>query len=242
MMTKINCLAIDDEPLALDVIEDLASKVPFLNLKGRVQSALEAMSFLEKEAIDLIFLDIQMNDLTGFELLRTLEKKPLVIFTTAYPNYALESYEVDAVDYLMKPIPLDRFVRAVNKAKQRLASKKPATDQPVVVKENTPSFIFVKSEYRSVKINLDDILYVESLKDYVAFQLKEERILSLLSMKEVEESLPSERFIRIHRSFIVSMDKIETIERNQVVLGEKRVTVGESYREEFKKLLTAYQV
>ncbi len=232
---KINCIAIDDEPLALDVIGHHANKIPFLALKAKINNGFEAIDFLHKEKVDLIFLDIQMPELTGFELLRTLNNKPLVVFTTAYPNFALESYELDAVDYLVKPIPFERFLKAVNKVKQRISS--PAGTIEVASHNNTPDFIFVKTEYKTVKIFLDDILYIESEKDYVAFQLKQEKILSLLSIKSVEEFLPKDNFVRVHRSFIVAFNKIEAIERNNISIGKKIIPVGDNYREFFKLLI-----
>jgi len=232
---KINCIAIDDEPLALDVIGHHADKTPFLQLKAKISNAFEAIDFLHKEKVDLIFLDIQMPELTGFELLRTLNNKPLVVFTTAYPNFALESYELDAVDYLVKPIPFERFLKAVNKVKQRISS--PAETIELASHSNAPDFIFVKTEYKTVKIFLDDILYIESEKDYVAFQLKQEKILSLLSIKSVEEFLPKDNFVRVHRSFIVAFNKIEAIERNNISIGKKLIPVGDNYKEFFKLLI-----
>ena len=232
---NINCIAIDDEPLALDVIAHHANKIPFLNLKAKISTAFETIDFLHKEKVDFIFLDIQMPELTGFELLRTLQNKPLVIFTTAYPNYALESYELDAVDYLVKPIPFERFLKSVNKIKLRLSSPTEVIESIAV--NNSPDFIFVKTEYKTVKIFLDDILYIESEKDYVAFQLKNEKILSLLSIKSVEEFLPNENFVRVHRSFIIAFNKIESIERNIIHIGKKAIPVGDNYRDFFKLLI-----
>lgn len=233
---SINCIAVDDEPLALDVITHHAGKIPFLNLKAKVSNAFEALELLHKEKYDLVFLDIQMPELTGFELWRTLQVKPLVIFTTAYPNYALESYELDAVDYLVKPISFERFLKAVNKAQQRLTPNTEAIEAMTTVTAS-PDFIFVKTEYKTVRIFLDDILYIESMKDYVAFQLKNEKILSLLSMKTVEDSLPKELFLRVHRSFIIACNKIEEIERYNIVIGKKMIPVGDNYREIFKQMI-----
>jgi two-component system, LytTR family, response regulator len=232
---KINCIAIDDEPLALDVISHHVDRIPFLNLKSKFTNAFEAIDFLHKEKVDVLFLDIQMPELTGFELLRTLNHKPAVIFTTAYPNYALESYELDAIDYLVKPIPFERFLKAVNKVKQRISLP---TEMPETTTNSVaPEFIFIKTEYKTVKIFLDDILFIESEKDYVAFQLKNEKILSLLSMKAVEEFLPKENFIRVHRSYIVAFNKIEAIERFNITIHKKIIPIGDSYRDFFKLLI-----
>ncbi|MEY5048635.1 MAG: hypothetical protein RLZZ175_1994 [Bacteroidota bacterium] len=235
---KINCIAIDDEPLALDVIEHLASKIPFLDLKAKINNPFDAFEVLHNEKIDLIFLDIQMPQITGFEFLRTLNNKPLVIFTTAYPNYALESYELDAVDYLVKPIPFERFLKAVNKAKLRLGANTPTNELIEISSSNhNNDFIFVKTEYKTVKIFLEDILYIESLKDYVSFQLKTEKIQSLLSIKSVEEHLPHEQFVRVHRSFIVAFNKIDEIERNNITIAKKTIPIGDNYRDTFKVLV-----
>ena len=235
---KINCIAIDDEPLALDVIEHHVSKIPFLNLVAKITNAFEAIELLSNTKIDLIFLDIQMPQLTGFEFLKSLNNKPLVIFTTAYPNYALESYELDAVDYLVKPIPFDRLLKAVNKAKLRIST--PATEISTIESGPTsinPEFIFVKTEYKTVKIFLDDILFIESFRDYVIFHLKTEKIHSLLSIKSVEAFLSPELFIRVHRSFIISISKINEIERNNIAIGKNNIPIGDNYKDLFKALI-----
>ncbi|MDB5257041.1 MAG: chemotaxis protein CheY [Chitinophagaceae bacterium] len=233
---KISCIAIDDEPLALDVISHHAEKIPFLDLKAKITNAFDAIEWIQKTQVDLVFLDIQMPELTGFELLRTLQHKPLVIFTTAYPNFALESYELDAVDYLVKPIRFERLLKAVNKVKQRISN--PIAHKEITINSvSAPDFIFIKTEYKTIKIFLDDILFIESEKDYVAFQLKNEKILSLLSIKSLEESLPSDNFVRVHRSFIIAFNKIDSIERNTVAIGKKNIPIGDNYREMFKLLI-----
>lgn len=231
---NIHCLVIDDEPLALDVLSDHISKIPFLTLIGKVRNAFDAIDLIEKGNIDLVFLDIQMPELTGFELLQSLTKKPLVVFTTAYPKFALESYELDAVDYLVKPISFNRFLKACNKVKQRLVQPFPPVHQTgEAFIEATQDFIFVKSEYKTIKIFLNEILFIESMKEYVAFHLKEKKVLSLLSITAVEESLNKEKFVRVHRSFIVSLDKIDSLERNLIRMGNTSITVGENYRDSF---------
>ncbi len=235
---KINCIALDDEPLALDVIEHHAAKIPFLDLQAKVRNPFDAIDILHQGKIDLVFVDIQMPELTGFEFLRSLSHKPMIIFTTAYPDYALESYEMDAVDYLLKPIPFDRFLKAVNKVKQRMTPAVATNGEPVIVTAaETLDYIFVKTEYKTVKIFLADILYVESLRDYVVFQLKNEKISSLLSIRAVESFLPNKAFLRVHRSFIVALDKIEEIERNNICIGGKLIPLGENYREAFKLII-----
>jgi DNA-binding LytR/AlgR family response regulator len=222
---KITCIAIDDEPLALDVLEHHAQKIPFLEMTARFSNAFEAMQFLCREKVDLMFLDIQMPQLTGFELLRTLQHKPMVIFTTAYPDYALESYELDAVDYLLKPIPFERFLKAVIKVQQRML---PA--QGTIVEA-------IKTDYKTVKISLNDILYIESFKDYVVFHLENEKVQSLLSIKAVEGFLNKEHFVRVHRSFIVALNKIDAIERTSINIGKHIVPIGDNYKESFKAMV-----
>ena len=235
---NINCLAVDDEPLALDVIADHASKIPFLTLKNRSRNAFEAIEIIEKGNIDLVFLDIQMPELTGFELVQSLTKKPLIVFTTAYPSFALESYEMDAVDYLVKPIPFNRFLKASNKVKQRLNLPVGNTTIPAEsLIEATQDYIFVKSEYKTIKIFVQEIIFIESMKEYVAFHLKDRKVLSLLSLSAVEEALNRDKFVRVHRSFIVSLDKIDSLERNLIRLGNTSITVGENYREAFNAIV-----
>lgn len=235
---KISCISIDDEPIALDVIEDHISKIPFLDFKGRFQNPFDAIEFLDTNKVDLIFLDIQMPELTGFEFLKALPKQPFIVFTTAYPDFALDSYEIEAIDYLVKPIPFERFLKGVSKVKSRMLS---ITDQQDNVKAQSCTdandFIFVKTDYKTVKLFLDDILFIESMKDYVAFQLKEERVLSLLSIKSVEAKLPETNFIRVHRSFIINVSKIELIERNIITVNNSQIPIGESYREIFKSVI-----
>jgi DNA-binding LytR/AlgR family response regulator len=231
----MNCIAVDDEPLALNLIEDFTKKIPFLNFVKSCKNAFEAIDILQKDIIDLIFLDINMPGISGVELLKSIEYKPLVIFTTAYSEYAVQGFELSAVDYLVKPFLFERFFKAVNKAYElyNLKNKK-----GVSVSEGnsyTEDFIFVKADYSSVKISLKDILYIEGLKDYVKIFLKEKKILTLITMKKIEEKLPSSNFIRVHRSFIVALDKIESIQRNRIIINNNWIPVGNSYKTEFYK-------
>ena len=223
---SINCLAIDDEPLALDVIEEYVNKVPFLNLIGKFTNPVEATAELHKGRIDLIFLDIQMPDLTGLEFLNTLERKPAVIFTTAYDEYALESYDFNTIDYLLKPISFDRFMKAVNKAQELLSSGADAAEN---------KFIFIKSDYKIHKIATDDIAYIEGYKDYVRIYTPEKRFVTRESMKNMEAMLSKDRFLRIHRSYIISIDKFSAIEGNMIILGEEKLPIGKSYKEQVMK-------
>jgi len=239
----MNCLIVDDEPLAIDVIKKHVERIPFLNLTGTTTSAFEAIEVINSGDIDLLFLDIQMPELTGLELLNSLRKPPLVVFTTAYQDYALESYELDAVDYLMKPIPFDRLLKAVNKAKIRSGFSNKISISKLQEKtvsnlaEKSTDFIFVKTAYKTVKIMLQDVHYIESQKDYVVFNLKNEQISSQLSLTYVESQLTSSNFIRIHRSFIVALDKISEVERNTLVVNGDRISVGANYRTKFKEVI-----
>ncbi len=234
-MKKIKCLIVDDEPLALDVVENYIQKTPFLKLAGRCSSALEAMAQLQEQQIDLIFLDIQMPDLDGVAFSRTLKNGPRIIFTTAFEQYALDGFKVDALDYLLKPFNYEEFMKAANKARewfQLLEAQKEA--------EKNESHLFVKSEYKLVRINLDEVLYFEGLKDYIKIHLasQEKPILTLMSLKALEDKLPAERFMRVHRSYIVNLEKIESVERSRIVIGAFAVVVAEQYREKFHQYLS----
>ncbi len=228
----LRCIAVDDEPLALEVLESYIRKVPSLQLAGLCGGALEAIRVLSAGAVDLVFLDVDMPDLTGTQLLRTLKHPPLVVFTTAYPDYALEGFELDAVDYLLKPIPFDRFLKAVNKVQERLHP--PATPAPPALPAaaaQEANFIFVKTEYKTLRVDLDDILYVEGLKDYVLIHTRQKKIITLLSLNKMVEKLPPSHFLRVHRSFIVAVNKMDSIERNRIRIGDAEIPVGDHYRD-----------
>lgn len=237
----IRCLAVDDEPLALDIIESYISKLPFLQLVTTCSSATEAMQVLQEEQVDLMFLDIEMPELTGIQFLNILKNQPLIIFTTAYPDYALEGFNQDAVDYLLKPIPFDRFVKAVTKAQERLQrSNKPAEAPAAAIIPPTPAapehdFMFVKADYKTIRVDFKDILWIEGLKDYIIIQTKEQKIITLLSMNKMMEKLPNSQFLRVHRSFIVSLQKIDSIEKSRIRIGNKEIPIGEVYKEHFLK-------
>jgi DNA-binding LytR/AlgR family response regulator len=248
----INCIAVDDEPLALGLICTFIEQTPFLNLIGKYGSAVEALSGLQNHKIDLIFLDIQMPNLNGIELARVLDSrgpnKPRIIFTTAYNQFALEGYRVDALDYLLKPFNYEEFLHAANKALAYAELLHKSNAAPVA-ESSVPhpgqiedEYLFVKVEYQLVRIALSDILYLESLKDYVKIFLQnsEKAILTLGSLKALEEKLPAKRFLRVHRSYIVSLDKINSITRNALQIGKINITVGDQYREEFGKFLSKW--
>jgi DNA-binding LytR/AlgR family response regulator len=224
-MSALRCLIVDDEELARALLENYVSRLPQLELAGLCKDPVEALQLMQAQAVDLLFLDIQMPGLTGIELLRTLPQKPLVIFTTAYPQYALEGYELDVVDYLLKPISFERFVQAVNKAAER-RGQEPAKD-----------YILVKSEHKIHRIRYEDILYIQSMREYVSWHTTEGRILSLGSLKGLEEELPRSHFIRVHKSYMVSKSKVQTLEGNMLHIGKEKIPIGASYREEVLRAL-----
>lgn len=239
-MKTIRCLVVDDKPLALDILTDYIKKVDFLELVASTTSALEALKVVEEKQIDLLFLDIQMPELTGIQVMKLLGEKCRAILTTAYTEYALEGYEHDVVDYLLKPIAFDRFYKAAHKAKhvfelQQAVSPIKAIlatprEQPTEV---TRDIIFIKTEHRIVKLRLSDILYIEGLQNYVSIYTKTERILSLKSIKKMEELLPRQQFVRVHKSYIVSLDKIDAIERSRIFIIDAVIPVGDTYKENF---------
>ena len=232
-MKKITCLIADDEPMALSLIESYVLKTPFLELKAKCNSAIKAMEFLETDSdIDLFFLDIQMPDLTGLEFSRLLPAKSKVIFTTAFDQYAIEGYKVNALDYLLKPFDYNEFLNAAQKARNHFQTNSLQNNENQQNNKNS-DFIFVKSEYRQIKINFNEILYIEGLKDYVKIYTSSHPrpILTLMSLKKLEEELPSEQFMRVHRSYIISLEKIEAIERNHVVIKEGFITIAPNYKD-----------
>jgi len=240
----MNVIIVDDEPLALDVLETYVSKLPELKLVARCSSALEANEILRKKDVDLVFLDIQMPQITGIEFVRSLSDPPMIIFTTAYSDYALDGFDLGAVDYLLKPISLERFMKSVNKAREQYelrhhehsGSGGPDTDE----------HFFVKADKKLVKVRFNDILYIEGLKDYVIIRLVEGRVITLQTMKSLEEKLPSGRFRRIHRSYIVSMNKIHAVVGNMVEVLEKGQTkhlpIGKNYRDELLELINQSRI
>jgi DNA-binding LytR/AlgR family response regulator len=224
----------DDEPLALKQLSTFIEKTPFLELTASCNSAFNAMEVLNDHQVDLIFADIQMPDLNGLEFSITLDKSIKVIFTTAYAEYALEGFKVDALDYLLKPYGYEEFLKSANKAKAFFDLKEKAE----TTIEQKDDFLFVKSEYKLVKIKLSDIRYIEGLKDYVKIYVQEVKpILSLLTMKSLEEKLPTEQFMRVHRSFIVNLNSITTIERGNIIFGDLRISVSVKYKEGFDEFI-----
>lgn len=238
----IRTLIIDDEPLALDVLETYISKMPDLKLVGRCANALEANEFLRKQEVDLIFLDIQMPQISGVDFIKALPNPPLFIFTTAFSNYAVEGYELNAIDYLLKPISIDRFMKAVNKAMEQFElRRKEESTAGSIINADGDDFFFVKADKKLVKVKYDEILYIEGLKDYVIIRLEQGRVVTLQTMKSLEDKLPVNRFKRIHRSYIVSIDKIHAVDGTSVDVYEKgqikQLPIGKNYRDEILEIV-----
>jgi len=229
----LKCLAIDDEPLALELLEDNISQVPYLKLVAACSNPMEAMKILQHEDVDLIFLDIQMPGLTGLQFIKTISSKPMFILITAYEKYALQGYELDVVDYLVKPVSLDRFIKACNKAWElfQLKTKKPAD------KEALPYF-FINADYSLVKVIFTDIMWVEGLKDYLKIHLKSSTkpLVARMTMKAIEEQLPDSRFIRVQKSFIVSKDYITSVRKNSIYINDIEIPVGDNYKDAIAEL------
>lgn len=227
----MRCIAIDDEPLALQLIAQYASRIPYLTLEKTFTNPDEAISWLSENEVDLLFLDIQMPDINGLELYKSLAKKPPVIFTTAFSQFAVEGFNVDAVDYLLKPFEYDRFLKAVHKAREYL--------EFLSNQEMQMASIFIKVDYQLMKINLKDIDLIEGLDDYIRIHLKPKPILTLMTLKSLQEKLPSQEFVRIHRSYIVPLSKIESFGKSKVKVAGKEIPVGSSYGEIYQQILKA---
>ena len=231
----IKCIAIDDEPLALKQIVGYIEKTPFLSISGQFASALQALQFIRENEVDLMFVDINMPDLSGMDFIKSLSNPPRVIFTTAYSEYAIEGFRVDAVDYLLKPISYSEFLRAADKANERYTTK---NESPVTL-QHDDEFLFVKSEYKIIRINYKDIRYIEGMREYVRIFIdNHEPVMSLMSIKKLAEHLPEREFMRVHRSFVVNLNKITTVERNRIIFDNKiYIPVSEQYNAQFQKFL-----
>jgi DNA-binding LytR/AlgR family response regulator len=231
----ITVVAIDDEPLALQLIVDYIQKTPDLILVGQFENPLEAAQYISKNPIDIVFTDIQMPGLNGIEFTRSMVNGPVVIFTTAFAKYAIEGFKLDIADYLLKPFTYEEFLTSVHKAERMIRSiTKPADD---VLSNN--EFLFLKSDYKIKRINFHNILYIEGLKEYVKVytMLSDKPILSLSSLKILEIKLPADKFMRVHRSFIVNLEKIDTIDRSRIVFGKKYIPIGDQYKDKFQEFL-----
>lgn len=234
---NIRCLIIDDEPLAQRVIEKYAENVPYLEIVRKCNNALEAIEILHQEEIHLLFLDINMPRLSGMDFLKALKNPPLVIITTAYAEYAIQGYEMDVVDYLMKPFAFDRFLKAVQKAADFLRTRETSHGESQEIENPEERFIFIKSSKKTYKVNLSEILYIEALGDYVKIYTDGRMIVSYQSLKNLEGLLPAKSFPRIHKSFIIALSRIDMIEGNQVKIRERMIPVGTNFKAEFERLI-----
>jgi len=221
----IRCLVVDDEPMARKLLEEFIAKTPELTWTGSAQNALTARSVLAKQKVDVIFLDIQMPDLSGIDFLKTMPGRPLVVLTTAFAEYAIEGFELDVIDYLLKPFDFNRYLKAVNKICDRLATPKEQIPNP----SNQPEFIFVKDGTQLIRIDVTSILYIKGMKEYVTIVTRSEKITSLLSMKNLEEQL-GVNFVRIHNSYIVRLDALKSIAKDEVIIGSERLPIGGTYK------------
>ena len=232
----MKCVIIDDEPLAVDLIKEFVSKVESLELINTFNNAIDAIAVINNSNVDLIFLDIEMPHFSGIDFLNAIDKKPLIIFTTAYSDYAVEGFNLGAVDYLVKPIPFHRFLKSVMRAQQLFQSQNtisPLTPK-IVAPEMEPDFMFVRSEYENVKINFSDILFIEGLKDYVKIYTSDNKFtLTLISLIKLENTLSSKGFSRIHRSYIINIKYVKSIQKNKVLIADKRIPISESYKNAF---------
>jgi two-component system, LytTR family, response regulator len=234
---KINCIAVDDEPLALEIIKEYCAKVPFLNLMQSFDNAIDTMEYLRNNHVDLILLDIQMEDLTGIQLLNALKVKPFVIMTTAYDTYAIQGFELDVTDYLLKPFSFQRFLKGINKVyelmqtESELKGSRPVATLAADTHER--DYFFVKTETHLEKITASDVLYIEGMGDYWRIVTKNKRIMTLMNARGMEEVLPENQFCRVHRSYFVAIGKIESIERKHIKIADQRIPIGDTYQKNF---------
>lgn len=236
---KINCIAIDDEPLALEKIKTYIKRIGYLNFLEGFDNALDALSYLKNHKVDLIFLDIQMEELSGIQMMEALQTKPKVVLTTAYDEYALKGYELDVTDYLLKPISFQRFLKASEKVYDILFPAKQLDTELLINNAVTEqsTYFFVKNGNITQRIDYNDILFVEGMKDYLRIWTATEKIMTLLSFKKIIDALPSDGFIRIHKSYLISLAKIESIERNRVIIKGEYLPIGDSYKKDFFKTI-----
>jgi len=236
-MLKLRCLAIDDEPLALELLEDNIKQLPFLELVGKFGNAMQAMQFMQQQEVDLIFLDIQMPGLTGLQFIQSMKVRPLIILVTAYEKFALDGFNLDVVDYLVKPVALERFIKACNKALDLYR----VNHHIPVSKESSPGYFFINVDYKMLKIEFDDMIWVEGFKDYLKIHLKSSQnpIVARMSMKNMEEQLPASQFIRIHKSYILSKKAISAVRKNSVFIDALELPVGDMYKEQVASFVKA---
>ena len=235
----IRCIAIDDEPLALTQISEYIKKIPYLSLTASCLDAFEAMEIMSKEKVDLMFVDINMPDLNGLDMVKSLKEPPVVIFTTAYSEYAIEGFRVNAIDYLLKPFSMKDFIKATDKAREWIEFKAAQKEKDGGEGNVDEESLFVKSEYSMIRIRFDEIKYIEGMSDYVRIYIegRDKPVMSLLSIKGLEERLPSDRFMRVHRSYIVNLEKIREVTRLRIVFGNTYIPVGENYKDKFNSYI-----
>lgn len=225
---KLNCLIIDDEPLARKGLEEYVTEVEFLHLAGKCENAVKASALLHDGKIDLLLLDIQMPKLSGIEFLKTLKNPPMVIFTTAYSEYALEGYSLDIIDYLVKPIPFERFLKAVQKANDFFVLKQKAEVNP----QTQPDYFFIKCDHKFEKVNYSDVLYVEAMQNYCIIHTVERKMITYITFSGLESQLPTDRFLKVHKSFLVSLNKIKAVESNEILIGSARIPISRNLKDE----------
>jgi two-component system, LytTR family, response regulator len=241
-MKQYSCIIVEDEPLARKLLTDYISKIASIKLVKAFSNAIEALDFLRENEVDIMFCDIQMPEVTGITLLKLLKKKPLIILTTAYSEYALEGYELDVFDYIVKPISFERFLKSIEKGIARLEASQPVlTEIKEIHTSVAPDYIFVKDGTKLIKINLSEILYIEGLKDYVCIHTSTKKIVSLQTMKSLEMSLPKEKFIRIHNSYIIAFEAINEIEKDRISIGKTIIPISDTYKKAFKDLIDSKQ-
>ena len=236
----IRCITIDDEPLALIQLTGYIEKVPFLKLVKACNSALEALDLLAKESVDLIFADINMPDLNGVDFVKSLVNKPIIIFTTAYTEYAIEGFRVNALDYLLKPFGYNEFLKAANKYElQTKTPQSPLQAIPEIPAENSNNNLFIKADYKMIRLDMNKIIYMESQNEYIRIFFEDQKpIMTLLSMKKLEERLPAERFMRVHRSYIINLEKITAVANNRIIYGKDTyIPIGNQYKDKFNEYL-----
>jgi len=226
----MKCIIVDDEPLGIEILESYVKRMPDMDLIGKCNNALEASEFLKNHKVDLMFLDIQMPEITGLEFMRSIANPPLVVFCTAYPDFAVEGFELNAIDYLLKPVGFDRFSKTIERAREYISMKKNDT---VEAPDLENDHIFIKSNQKQVKLSYDQIMYVEAFADYVKLYTPEKRYITLQTMKNMEQKLPKEKFIRVHRSFIVGIKYINTFNSSELEIGSVKIPVGKNYKDEF---------
>ncbi|HOZ15815.1 MAG TPA: response regulator transcription factor [Tenuifilaceae bacterium] len=238
---KIRCIVIDDEPLAIEIIESYIEKIPYVELAGKFSNAIDALQYLKSNKVDLMLLDIQMPELTGIQLMKVLDNPPQVIFTTAYDNYAIKSYELDAVDYLLKPIEFDRFLKAIEKSWKRIERGQSVEVNKVEQTSSKDTFIFIKTEHRVQRVEISEILYIEGMKNYLRVVTRTDKFMTLQNFKSICELLPVNQFMRVHKSFVIAVDKIDSIERSRIRIGKQLIPIGDTYKKDFDQLVKVKQ-